>query len=474
MHAYKTIPIGQLSAAKLNPRTHSPAQIEKLRRSIREFGFTNPLLVDEKAQLIAGHGRLAAAQAEGMLELPAIEVAGLSAAQKRALLIADNQLAADAGWDEAALAEMIADLKSEDFDLSLTGFDADDLEAILAGAEPHRSHTFLAQRFLIPPFSVFNAREGWWQERKAAWLKLGIQSDAGRGENLLEFSDAVNGGGYGPKKRKKPKVFSTEGNASKSTGTSIFDPVLCEIAYRWFAPIGGLVLDPFAGGSVRGIVAGILGRKYLGIDLAAGQVKANVEQAAAIFAAARKDAKKSQYCLPEWRQGNSLVLNKIAKNAKADFLFSCPPYGDLERYSDNPADLSTMDWEGFLGSYRAIIAQACARLQPDRFACFVVGDYRDKQSGAYRNLVSETIRAFIDAGLQLYNEAILVTAVGSLSIRVGRQFSASRKLGKTHQNILVFIKGDAAKATEACGPVDVAVPDAMALDPAAGFGHVLQ
>jgi hypothetical protein len=94
-------------------------------------------------------------------------------------------------------------------------------------------------------------------------------------------------------------------------------------------------------------------------------------------------------------------------------------------------------------------------LADHRFACFVVGDVRDKR-GIYRNFVSETIRAFTDAGCALYNEAILITSVGSLPIRVGKQFTSGRKLGKTHQNVLIFCKGDPRKATAACGPVEIA------------------
>ena len=93
-------------------------------------------------------------------------------------------------------------------------------------------------------------------------------------------------------------------------------------------------------------------------------------------------------------------------------------------------------------------------LKPDRFACFVVGDVRDSK-GIYRNFVSDTISAFQNAGALLYNEAILVTAVGSLPIRVGKQFQSSRKLGKTHQNVLVFVKGNPKRATEAIGDVEM-------------------
>jgi DNA modification methylase len=225
-------------------------------------------------------------------------------------------------------------------------------------------------------------------------------------------------------------------------GTSIFDPVLCELAYTWFCAPSGHVLDPFAGGSVRGIVAAHLGRKYTGVDLRAEQIAANVEQATAIV----------PDNMPTWIVGDSAT---DLPAGPFDFVFSCPPYADLEIYSDNPLDISTMDYADFLAVYRSIIAQSIERLNNDRFACFVVGDVRDKK-GNYRNFVSDTIAAFQNAGAMLYNEAILVTAVGSLPIRVGKQFESGRKLGKTHQNVLVFLKGDSKKATQWCGPVEVA------------------
>jgi hypothetical protein len=229
-----------------------------------------------------------------------------------------------------------------------------------------------------------------------------------------------------------------------STGTSIFDPVLCELAYRWFCPPGGLVLDPFAGGSVRGIVAAKCGRRYIGVDLSERQVAANREQAWAICDGGE---------IPVWVCGDAANLAS-GIDCAADFVFSCPPYGDLEVYSDNPADLSTMAHDAFMAAYRKIIAAAVGKLKEDRFACFVVGHYRDKQ-GFYWNFPGETVAAFELAGAGLYNEAICVTAAGSLPIRAGKQFSSSRKLGKTHQNVLVFCKGDPRKATEACGPVEI-------------------
>lgn len=232
-----------------------------------------------------------------------------------------------------------------------------------------------------------------------------------------------------------------------SSGTSIFDPVLCELIYLWFSPKTGTVLDPFAGGSVRGIVASKLGRKYVGIDLRAEQIAANREQGKAICGAP----------MPTWIEGDSIDIKKLAK-VNADLIFSCPPYGDLEVYSDDERDLSTLNYDAFVAKYRKIISASLDQLRDHRFAVFVVGDFRDRK-GFYRGFVRDTELAFEAAGARLYNEAILVTAVGSLSIRAGRTFAASRKLGKTHQNILIFVKGDPAKAAKACGKVKVEIPD---------------
>ena len=440
----------------------------------------------------------------------------------------------------------------------------------------------LAQRFGMPPFTVLNAREGFWQSRKEAWIRLGIRSELGRGANvlghslhsgnidfyklkrdleaelrrslstseaaeillergligeeflkeakkkgrgLLNFSDTANkfqkgdqmcspaeaariareidrgmdsgagrdgnllglssesedyrrnqgayrkltaeekaeltrrekaatpGGGGGPNSKyfkKKPatgRAYNIGMGASKEndwaveddlgSGTSIFDPVLCELLYDWFSPAAGQVLDPFAGGSVRGIVAACLGRKYWGCDLSGDQIAANIDQVGLLPPGAP---------VPQWLVGDSAVLLDAAP--AADFILACPPYYDLEVYSEDPRDLSQMSWDDFRSVYDEIIAKAVGRLHDNRFAAFVVGDVRD-EDGNYRNLPGYTTACFRRAGMQLYNEMMLVTAVGSLSIRTERQFFMSRKLGKTHQNVLVYVKGDAEAATDA-------------------------
>lgn len=282
----------------------------------------------------------------------------------------------------------------------------------------------VAGEFLFPPFTVLDARNGEWQERKRAWMRLGIESEVGR-DAIVYHTASI--GGYGQ---------ATASGAEQ--GTSIFDPALTEACYRWFCPPGGQIVDPFAGGSVRGIVAALLRMKYWGCDLRQEQIDANIDQGQRLC-----DEIK-----PVWLCGDSMAtLEHYAP--EADFVFTCPPYGNLEVYSDDPADLSNMEWHTFLPAYRRIIMRALRRLKEDRFAAIVVGDFRDKK-GFFRNFVSETIAAFECRGVRLYNEAVLVTAVGSASLRVTKQFNTSRKMAKTHQNVLVFCKGDPRKAAEAC------------------------
>lgn len=113
-----------------NARTHSPEQVNKLRSSLREFGFINPIIIDKDYNVIAGHGRLMAAKAENIKEVPCVFVDYLTEAQKKAYILADNRMAMDAGWDEELLRIEIESLKAEDFDVELTGFDAAELDKL--------------------------------------------------------------------------------------------------------------------------------------------------------------------------------------------------------------------------------------------------------------------------------------------------------------------------------------------------------
>lgn len=267
----------------------------------------------------------------------------------------------------------------------------------------------LRDKFIEPPFSVLDTKSGNWQKRKNEWKKLGIASEVGRSASVINMD--------------------TEAKEKNSCEyVSIFDPALCEVLYHWFCPQGGTILDPFAGGSVRGIVANYLGFNYHGIDIRQEQIDSNIQQAKEII----------QHNMPKWTCGDSnKVLDDI--DHEVDFVFSCPPYGDLEVYSNLEGDISNMKYDDFMEVYTSIINKACNKLSMGGYACFVVGEFRDKK-GNYVGFVPDTINAFKKCGMDFYNEGILLNAIASASMRADGNMK-SKKLVKVHQNILIFKKG---------------------------------
>jgi DNA modification methylase len=267
----------------------------------------------------------------------------------------------------------------------------------------------LRDQFIEPPFSVLDTKSGNWQRRKKLWSQIGIKSEIGRDSAVINMD-------------------TTKKEKNSASYVSIFDPALCEVLYKWFCDENGSILDPFAGGSVRGIVANKLGYKYTGIDIRQEQIDSNVEQGLDIL------AKENQ---PKWICGDSnVILDSI--DSQFDFVFSCPPYADLEVYSDLDGDISNMSYIEFMKAYESIIEKSCSKLKQDGLACFVVGEVRDKK-GNYIGFVPDTIRAFEKCGMKFYNEAILLNAIASASMRANGNMK-SRKLVKVHQNILVFKK----------------------------------
>ena len=278
----------------------------------------------------------------------------------------------------------------------------------------------LANEFIVPPFSVLDAASSAWANRRREWGKLDMLKVSGRDHDQTYHTEEI-----------LKKLLKTS-----SENTSRFDPVLAEIMYLWFCKDGGRVLDPFAGGHVRGMVAGISGYDYLGVDLSARQVKDNEVRAAKYTDVSNP---------PKWVVGDSARLNKILKNEQDfDFLFSCPPYFDLEKYTDKDEDLCNMDDAMFKAVYTAIIAQAVDMLANNRFAAFVVGDVRDEE-GRLRGLPQLTIQAFEEAGMFFYNDMVLLDPLGSAVLRARRNFIAG-KVSKVHQYVYVFVKGNPRKA----------------------------
>lgn len=413
---------------------------ELMDNSLRRFGLGRSILIDKHNRIIAGNKTAGKAQDLGLGKLLVVETTGdtlvavkrtdidLDTPEGRELALADNATShANLQWDEEAIREITQQYEAftpEDWAVNL-----DELTSLDEASDLRKNDDCvrLFEKFLIPPFSILDAKAGYWMKRKEEWSSLGFRSQDGR--------DVRTFGG---------KVLWKEFNS-----TSIFDPVLCEISYRWFNLEGGRILDPFAGGSVRGIVASTLGYEYHGIDIREVQITENREQEADI------NNRLNLGLATNWYIGDSRQMDDILpEGLMFDMLFSCPPYADLEVYSDLEGDISNLGYDEFLEAYTDIIHKGVNRLKNNRFAVFVVGDIRDNR-GIYRGFVQDTIKAFESSGMLFYNDMILATQLGSSSLRTS-QFNKSRKAVKVHQNVLVFFKGDVARIREAYGDVEVA------------------
>ena len=396
-------PLSELKELPGNPRTIKKDQFEKLKKSLQDnadYFEARPIILSDRTGeniILAGNQRYKAAKALKMAQVPTITLHGLTEEREREIIIRDN--VNNGEWDFDALAN-----EWEEQDLENWGVDLPRPKTYEDGA--------IARDFITTPSTLILTSDAQWQERKNIW-KSRIKSEAGRKKGLLGFSK-----------------YMTEDY------TSIFDPVLAECLYKWFGIPNGTVLDPFAGGSVRGIVAGWLGMEYFGNDLSAEQIEEN-----------RKQAERNKDILlktPKWSIGDSAKIHEIiAKEAptdKFDMIMSCPPYANLEVYSDDPADISNMPYEQFLATYRQIIKDSCAHLKENRFAVFVVGEIRNHENTDLRGFVYDTIRAFEDAGLRYYNHAIVGNR-SNVCMRV-RGHMRNRKLVHAHQDALVFTKGE--------------------------------
>jgi hypothetical protein len=214
-------PIAKLLPYARNPKTHPPEQVELIARSLDYFGQTQLVVVDgdkgpTRGEIIVGHGRVLAAEKLGWKTIEVGEARGWSEREKRAYRVTDNESGSErlAPYDQQLLTGEVQYLQAGGFDLSLLGFPQLQLVNFLAGlpgaegggeGQPIDPVKTLAERFGVVPFSVLIAREGWWQDRKRAWIALGIQSELGRGENLLQFSDSVRLDGKAYNERFKGK-----------------------------------------------------------------------------------------------------------------------------------------------------------------------------------------------------------------------------------------------------------------------------
>ncbi len=408
--------IDDLKPADYNPRKKSEHVLATVRDSLQTNGWLAPVVINKNPDrldiIVGGHRRLEAARENGEQEVPTIEV-NLTLEQEKRLNL---QLNAQEQFDTKGLATLISEMHAADPQSTATlGFSQKAIADYLYQAKymARKVSGVLAEKFLVPPFSVLDAKQGVWQDRKRIWLEL-----------LGDLAETR----VGTLAKGEHNVMMMYGS-----GVSSFDPVLAELAYLWFSPEKGKVLDPFAGSLARGGVSGVLSHPYTGIEIRKDQIDANVRRLAEL------DVEPGTV---NYLHGNALDLNKLVPaEEKFDLIFTCPPYYDLEIYSEGDGDLSAKkSYEAFMAEYESIFQQAVSHLNDNRFVVLVLGDIRDER-GFYRGFVRDNIAIFERMGFKLYNEILYLQALATAPHRAERNMK-KRKAVKVHQNILTLYKGD--------------------------------
>ena len=370
-----------------------------------------------------------------------IKASELTEAEQREFIIKDN--VSFGTWDMDALANEWDDISLKEWGLELVNVEWEKGEASGATNSAPAAETSLNDRFIVPPFSILDTRKGYWQERKKKWRELIGDNGESRNDTLITSPEIKYKDLYQRTRQHREELGLTfkeyldkyvpddvkEREASKvlSAGVSLLDPVMAEIVCRWFGQDNCKTFDCFAGDSVFGYVSAYLGNEFTGIELRPEQARLNNE---------RVEGMTARYINDDGQN----VAQHIEPDSQ-DLLFSCPPYLDLEKYSDLENDASNQDsYEDFIKILENAFKQAVTCLKENRFAVIVVGDVRDKQTGFYYDFCGDIKRIFKEAGMPLYNEIILVETGASTALRAGR-YMESRKVAKMHQNILVFYKG---------------------------------
>lgn len=377
---------------------------------------------------------------------PIIKASELSEDERREFIIKDNVGYGD--WDMDALAnawstEDLEDWGVDVWDANGNGWDEQGTDGVSSpNCEPDNGS--LNDRFVVPPFSILDTRKGYWQARKKMWRELIGDMGESRNDTLISSPEIKYKDLYQRTRKHREELGVSfkeyldkyvsddvkEREASKvlSAGVSLLDPVMAEIVCRWFGQENCKTFDCFAGDSIFGYVSAYLGNEFTGIELRTEQAKLNNE---------RVEGMTAHYINDDGQN----VAQHIEANSQ-DLLFSCPPYFDLEKYSDLENDASNQEtYEDFIKILDNAFKSAVTCLRDNRFAVVVVGDVRDKKTGFYYDFCGDIKRIFKEAGMSLYNEIILVETGASTALRAGR-YMESRKVAKMHQNILVFYKGE--------------------------------
>ncbi len=375
---------------------------------------------------------------------PIIKASDLSEDERREFIIKDN--IGYGSWDMDALANEWDSQDLDDWGLDVWQDDAATGDGSGSG-EKSEANATLNDRFIVPPFSVLDTRKGYWQSRKRLWReKIGDMGES-REDKLITSPKIKYKDLYQRTRQHREELGISfreyldkyvpddvkEHEASKvlSAGVSLFDPVLSEIMCRWFTPSEhSAIFDCFAGDTQKGLVFAMCGHSFRGIELRKDQVEINNR------VISERGLDIAYIC-----DDGQNVAKHIAADSQ-DLLFSCPPYYNLEVYSDDPKDASNQGtYEDFIKILGNAYKAALGCLRQNRFAVVVVGDIRDKKTGCYYDFCGDIKRIFSDGGASLYNECILVETGASTALRASR-YMDRRKVAKLHQNVLVFYKGN--------------------------------
>ena len=465
--AEKHVNIEDLVYDDHNFNQHTDEGMELLEKSITENKFGRSILIDKDNRIIAGNGIVEAATKTGTKKIRVIETDGdeliavkrkdlsLDSTEGRRLALADNATsAANLKWDEKELknAEKEWGVSLDDWSVPACSWE---------GEKYNRGNRSLEERFIVPPYSIFDTRKGYWQKRKSQWRELIGDNGESRSETLQTSSSMNYKHLYQRSMKRRAELGITfdeylekyvpqhvkDREASKvfTNGVSVLDPVLAEIICRWFGLCKCKTFDCFAGDSVFGYVSSYLGNEFTGIELREEQVLINQE---------RVKGFNASYICDDGRN----VADRIAPDSQ-DLLFSCPPYFNLEKYSELPNDASNQkDYESFIAILDEAFKNAVKCLKDNRFAVIVVGDIRDRRNGVYYDFCGSIKRIFKEAGLSLYNEIILIEQSATSHLRAAKCIE-TRKVVKVHQNVLVFYKGDTADIKEHFKPIEYGSED---------------
>lgn len=401
------VPLSSIKPNPSNPRTLRDEKFLKLRKSLEDFpdmlnyrAIVAVTDTDGKYMVLGGNMRLRALQDLKVKDVPVMLADHWTEEQRREFIIKDNVGFGEWDWDALANEWDAAELGEWGLDLP----DVAEEDTDHSSAPPSDE--------LFKPYSIINRQADGWPDR-SNMLRAMLPEDMGRNDGLASDIDRLS-----------EHFKDWSGN---ETGTSIFDPCISEWCYTMFKPSS--VLDPFCGGPSRGYVAAMMGIRYKGFDVRAEQLDVNRQRI-------DQFATQPNYVLS--------CYSKYKDSDTYDMIMTCPPYGDLEVYSELKDDISNKSPEQFADAYRAIINKAWSALNVGGHACIVVGNYRRKKVHIDLEVLTKSI--IMDCGGDIIGDCIIVDPIGSKAMIGKSHLERYGLITRCHQ-YLVIARKNKVKAT---------------------------